>query len=229
MSGEQQQQQTTEQTKAEETPKWVEELKASFGEVGKGIGTLVDLAKASQAARQAPPQQTEEEPEDGSDLLDEGQLELLPRRAFAERLMASFEQSLDGKLQPLLAQMQRQGQDILTQHYMSEAEKFAAKTKDFAEWSEEMQAIAKDNANLPISRIYAIARSENVKKAKEMDEKYADKTQETQKPPVRKAPLSLTTQSNSGEVKQTRMNAEDAGKSAWEETVAKFGNPFSSQ
>ena len=214
----------------EKVPVWVKDLKESFQGLGTGINTLVELAKESRTVRQQPqPQTAEEEDEqpDGSDLLDEQQLELMPRSAFARRLMESFSRTLDGKLEPLVTRIQEQGQTILTNHYVVEAEKFAAKTKDFAEWSEEMQEIARDNPNLPISRIYAIARSENPTKAAEMTEKYKDKTQqEKPKPQGKKAPISLSTSGAGGEVKNTRMNAEDAGKTAWEETVAKFGNPF---
>lgn len=220
-----------EQQQDEKVPAWVKDLKDSFQGLGTGINTLVELAKESRSTRQQPqPQTTEEDDEqpDGSDLLDEQQLELMPRSAFARRLMDSFSRTLEGKLEPLVTRIQEQGQTILTNHYVTEAEKFASKTKDFADWSEEMQEIAKDNPNLPISRIYAIARSENPTKAAEMAEKYKDKTQqEKSKLQGRKAPLSLSTTGAGGDVKNTRMNAEDAAKSAWEESVAKFGNVFS--
>lgn len=218
--GEQQQQQ---QQQEEQTPKWVEELKASFGQVGTGINTLVELAKASGSKREEP--KKEEEVDTGEDLLEDQQLELMPRAAFAQRLMQSFEQSLDGKLAPLVEQIQSQGQNILRDHYVREAEKFAAKTKDFAEWSDEMQEIAKDNPNLPISRIYAIARSENPTKAAEMSKKYAD-SEEQPRTQQRKAPLSMSTSGTGGDVRNTRMKPEDAAKAAWEDSVAKFGNVF---
>lgn len=218
-----------EQQQDEKVPAWVKDLKDSFQGLGTGINTLVELAKESRSTRQQP-QTIEEDDEqpDGSDLLDEQQLELMPRSAFARRLMDSFSRTLDGKLEPLVTRIQEQGQTILTNHYVTEAEKFASKTKDFAEWSEEMQEIARDNPNLPISRIYAIARSENPTKAVEMAEKYKEKKQdEKPKTQPRKAPIGLSTTGAGGDVKNTRMNVEDAAKSAWEETVAKFGNPFS--
>lgn len=221
MAGEQQTT-TTETTTENKPPEWVTDLKATMTEVGKGIGTLVGLAQQSSQARQTP--QPEPETDDGADVLDEVTLETLPRRAFAQRLLETFEGTLDKKLGPLTEAITKQATDLLTSNYVREAEAFAAKTKDFAEWSEEMQVIAKDNPDLAISRIYAIAKAENPAKAAEVAKKYAPVEPKTE---TRKAPLALSTQSQSGEVRNQKMNAEDASKAAWEETVAKFGgNPF---
>lgn len=222
MAGEQTQ--TTETTTTEnKPPEWVTDLKATMTEVGKGIGTLVTLAQQS-TQRQAPP--VVEEQEDNTDILDEVTLETLPRRAFAQKLLESLEGTLDKKLGPITEAITKQATDLLTSNYVREAEAFAAKTKDFGEWAEEMQVIARDNPDLAISRIYAIAKSENPVKAVEIAKKYAtpETTTETVK---KKAPLALSTQSQSGEVKNQKMNAEDAARAAWDETVAKFGgNPF---
>lgn len=208
-----------------EQPEWAKNLQTSLGDVGKGINTLVKFAEQATQQFQAPPAAPVVEEEDGSDLLTSQDLEILPRRQFADRLMEAFQSNLEKALKPLEEGINRTAQTALVDKMASEAEKFAAKTPDFVEWGDEMMALAKAHPDLAISRIYAIAKTENPAKAAEMAKKYAKPDEKPGQP--RKAPLSLSPASHSGEVKNQRMNAEDAARSAWEETVAKFGNPWS--
>lgn len=110
----------------------------------------------------------------------------------AKYIREATAQEIVDKIQPLLAQFGEkqasQEQAVLTESYTREIEGLAGKHKDFMDWNAEMIAIVEETPGITPLRAYHLARSENQKKAKELDEKYAPPKPEAPKKPFSMSP-----------------------------------------
>jgi hypothetical protein len=212
------------------TAKELTELKSEIGNLTGGIKDLLKFAAIrqeqgrSEAAGNAPPPAEEEE-----DDVDEATLEAMPRRAFTDFLLKEFNKNLEKNLKPIQDQVVAASVHSQTTQMEVQAREFASQHEDFADWKDEMVAIAEQHSNLPIARIYSLARAESPEKAAKLDKAIkARKESETDSGPRRENRRpALTPSGGGGEGKPpARMNAQDAATAAWDEAVARFGNPF---
>lgn len=226
--------QETKTATEEKAPAWAQEMVT-------GLGRLVQVVEASANRQTQPdgnstqvtPREAEVEDEVEVDPLDDENLEILPRRDFARRMMESFQQIAERTMKPLVDEVHDTRQAISTEQYTREAVAFAERTPDFSEWKDEMMAIAKENPNLSIARIYALAKAENPQKAQEIDTKLSDarkkdEEKRAQEAAKKKKPLALAPSGPaSGTPRNQKMSPKEAAEAAWEETIEKFGgSPF---
>jgi hypothetical protein len=213
--------------KAEDQPGWAKSLADSMKEIGEGLKTIVGIAKnPPPPIAQPQPQPQPDDESQGDDILADNQLELLPRKDFARRLLEAFDERMESHLKPISDKIIEQGRNLLTSNYQRDAEKFFEKTPDAHEWGDEMVKVAQQSPELPVARIYAIVRAENPTKTAEMQEKYYKKLDTNTQNGQKKSPLSLSPSSNDTSTKNQKMGVDEAAKAAWEESVAKFGDIF---
>ena len=216
----------TQTTTEEAAPKWAQELVSSMKEMTSGLQTIVTTVKSQ------PKTEAEEQVEDVRSILDENNLELLPRKEFAAKLEETFAAKLEAALKPLQEQLVQTSNQQTVDKITQEAIRFAEKTPQMGEWEKEMMGIAEKNPTMSVPDIYLLARAKNPAKAAEMDAKYKDAstttttTTQAKPPAAKKPPLAITPQSSSSEVTNQRMSPDEAARDAWEKSVAKFGNVF---
>jgi len=225
--------QQTQQTAAPATPeepKWAKDLAASMEKMGQGIQQIVQIAQ--RPAPQPTPTTTEEEDDTPQSVLDDANLEMLPRRELLRRLEDSFDARLQAALKPVAEAIDKNSLTVQAEAYKADAIRVAESRPDFAFWEKEMLAIAGQNPTLPMGDIYLLARAKHPAKAAEIDTKLAEeaKTRAAAAEPAPKGakrqPLSLTPASGNATVTNQKMAPEEAGEDAWSKAVAEFGDIF---
>src|SRR3990167_1333366 len=107
---------------------------------------------------------------------DDVDLEQLDRKDFARFILAQSKGDIQGEVKKLsdvmVAKIDDLGGRFESKNAGEQVEKTASDHKDFWEWSNEIKGVLKDNPTLTVRRAYALVRSENPEKAKEMDKKY---------------------------------------------------------
>lgn len=111
-------------------------------------------------------------------------LEQLDRKDFATLIMESTKAALKEEMKKLTGDIDTRVNDLAVRFESKTAneqiEKTAEKNADFWDWSNEIKQLLKENPTLSVVRAYSLAKTENPKKATELDVKYkpADKKKE---------------------------------------------------
>lgn len=210
-------------------------LQKTMGDVGAGIQQLMSEARN---ARKADSESHEEDLGGGDNELDESALETMPRRQFMDLLQANFSKALEGQLKPLREEIGKANVTAQAGNMRVEAEKVMNEHPDFVDFKDEMVSLGGQHPTLGVRQLYNLARMEHPAKAAELDKKYSDEKKKKEKAAAdaaaeeakkNKKPFALTPGgSTEGTQRNKRMNATDAAKAAWDETVSRLGFvPFS--
>lgn len=151
---------------------------------------------------------------------DSSELESLSRGDFAKYLMNAFSEMLKHEMGQTVGELQKNVQGVqqttVASEMKREIEKLESEKKDFWDWKSEMIELRKENPNLSISRLYALARAENPDKAQELDKKYTPPPADEGKPKEPAFggffPSSMNTEEN------TSMKPDEAATKAWDDT-----------
>lgn len=96
---------------------------------------------------------------------------------------------------------------------------------DFLEWKKEISAIIKESPGITLARAYTLARSEDEKKAKELDVKYTEKAKADAGGVVRKKGYGgLTPISKGTGGGKTKMTQPEAMEAAFQQVAAEYGD-----
>lgn len=202
-------------------------LQKTMGDVGAGIQQLMTEARTSRATNTQ-----QEENDDGGEVFDETALETMPRRQFMELLQQNFTKALEGSLKPLRDDISKVGITAQAGTMRAEAEKVMNDHPDFVDFKDEMISLGGAHPTLGVRQLYNLARLEHPLKASELDKKYADDKKKKEKSAAdvaektakeKKKPFALTPDGSTGETRNRKMNAPDAAKAAWDETVSRLG------
>ncbi len=212
---------TPDEPKAPPQPDWNQ-----FIEGINRLNANVEGLRGDVQPREAPP---EPKPEPKGPAQPEKPLDEMTNAELAKYIREATATEIVEKIQPLLAQFGQQQaaqeQAVLTESYTREIESLSAKHKDFMDWNAEMVAIVEETPGITPLRAYHLARSENVKKAKELDEKYAPPKPEPPKKPFSMSPYG----SNEPNAPKPHATKEAAFKAALTKVQAKWPGVLTSQ
>lgn len=204
-----------------------------------GIGKLNQIAE--RLAEQAAQNNQQSMPDNGDDGDGEGEgdledplaaqdLDIVPRREFANRLQKSFERNLVKHLKPLQDAVGKANNTAATVAVRTEVEKFAARTPDFYEWTKQMQDLTKVHPSLGVRDLYTLARSGDPDRAKELDKKAEESRKVEAEGDTRQRRRGfggLAPSGSQGAQRPAKMTPDAAAAAAWEETIQEFGGaPF---
>lgn len=213
-------QQTTEQTGQAVQPDWNQ-----FIEGINRLNANVEGMRGELQSREEP----EAKPQPKAPLTPEKPLDEMTNAELVEFVRRTTANDIVEKIQPLLTQFgtkqAEQEQAVLTESYTREIESLSAKHKDFGDWNAEMIAIVEETPGITPLRAYRIARSENEKKAKELDEKYAPPKPEPPKKPFSMSPYG----NNEPDAPKPHANKEAAFKAALAKVNAKWPGVLGTQ
>lgn len=206
----------------EKIPAWGQALGNNVAELATIIKTALTTAEERnrrQIAAQQPKE--EEEPEDE----DPAVLETLSRKDFGEHLIKKTLQAINKQVvEPLNARLEAITATTTKVQLATAIKEEQVRHKDFNEWTDEMLEIHREHPNLPIHRIYTLARSENPDKAKKMDAKYAPKDEGGANGRRMNGFGGLTPgQSGGGGARGRRMSGQEAVEAAWAEVESNLG------
>ena len=111
--------------------------------------------------------------------LDDADLETLSRSKFMDVILGKMGGVLDDKLKGVTEVTNRNQEQIQIDNVRQDIKDLKdSGVKDFEDWREELHATVKKNPMLSVKDAYILVRSGNADKAKELDEKYTDKSGE---------------------------------------------------
>lgn len=164
---------------------------------------------------------------DAQDDVDDVDVNSLDNAGFQKFLMKEIGGLLDEKLGAVGQKIDGVSSEFRNGKIREEYDKIKQDHPDFDDWGTEMAALAKENPGLSLRRLYTLARSEDSKKAKELDEKHG-KTKDAKKEDTEltlfggfRPTIGKTGGGDAGKSGE-KMTADQAGQKAWEETVARF-------
>src|SRR6266851_5891158 len=105
-------------------------------------------------------------------------LEALTRPELVAHIVSTLTEQitslLDSKLAPVTTQLTNLQSNVVTREAQAEVESLRTNNKDFADWKDDMIALAKQPqyAALGITDLYQLARAKNTAKASELEKKY---------------------------------------------------------
>jgi hypothetical protein len=203
---------TAQTTSAGWTEESMREFMTGIERLNANVEGMRDELRPEPKAPEAPKQAEPPKP------LDE-----MTNAELAAFIRQSTAQEIVDKLQPLLAQFgdkqAAQEQSVLEERYTREIEGLGAKHKDFMDWNAEMIAIVEETPGITPLRAYNLARSENPKKAKDLDDKYAPPKPE---PPAKPFSLSPYGSGSGPNAPVKHASKEEAFKAALAKTAAKW-------
>lgn len=140
-------------------------------------------------------------------------------------LMKNVGKLLDEKLGAMKTNMDGVVSKMTAKELQAEYNTLSGKYKDFKDWGEEMQTLAKAHPTLGLKDLYKLAREENEEKVKELTAKYVDK--DGKKEPDESLTLfggyRPSSKTSAGDDKEEKkMTVEQAADVAWDEMVGKF-------
>jgi len=219
-----------------------QDLSKIVGDLAKVVGTLVEssqkqgdqlsqltgtLSGLTETQRQALERQSSKDnEEEEEDLSASADLESMDRKQFMGHMLGQVEKIITKSMKGLTDQLQTVSSSSEEQRLLIEVKELQAKHKDFNDFKPEMAKIAKDNPELSLTRIYALAKAENPDKVKELEEKYSkdesedDKGSEDNKSSKSKPGFGglLPTSGGSEEV-PSDMDTKTAADTAWAKTM----------
>ncbi|MEK0326699.1 MAG: hypothetical protein QQN63_13455 [Nitrosopumilus sp.] len=131
---------------------------------------------------------------------------------------------VDEKLDQVGKTIQSTNQDINDTKLKAEVKEILIDSPDLMDWKKEMRELAEDNPNLSLARLHKLARIEAPEKAKELDDKYKEESDEGKDKET--GFLSLMPTGGVGfldpDSDEKPMTSTEAGDKAWEETLESF-------
>lgn len=210
----------------------IKTLTIQLGEVGKLVRGMVAIqAQQTSAIRELTTKQaaavTDKSGVDEKDENDDIDVNSLDNGAFQKLIMKEIGGMLDERLGQFGQKLDGVTTEFRTGKLREEYDKIKKDHPDFDDWSDEMKALAKTNPGLSLKQLYNLVRSEDTKKAKELDEKYV-KADDKGKPDTGltmfggfRPTIGKTGGGDAGKGGE-KLDAAKAGEKAWEETVSRY-------
>lgn len=211
----------------------IKTLTGQMTEMGKLVRGLVSIQQQQTAVitelrtKQATAPTAHNEPNDDDDD-DDVDVNSLDNAGFQKFLMKEIGGLLDEKISVLGTKIDGTVTAINNKEVKEQYADLKKDHPDVDEWIDEMKALQKGNPGLSLKQLLTLAKSEDSKKAKEMDEKYVKKADGKDKADTGltmfggfRPTIGKTSGDDAGKG-AAKMTAEEAGSKAWEETVAKF-------
>lgn len=110
--------------------------------------------------------------QDKNSALSDTDLENLSRTEFANSIIDRVIKEVSKQFEQVNDSVKEIRKDAGNASIETEIEKLEGQHKDFWDWKGEIKALATENPNTNIGRLYHMARQENSKKAEELDKKY---------------------------------------------------------
>jgi len=151
-------------------------------------------------------------------------LEQLDRRQFATFIVRQAEAAFKEEIKNMLGTVDSKVQDLATRFESKNASEQITKVSDnnpdFWEWSSEIKQLLSENPTLTVNRAYALAKSENPKKAEELHKKFAKPEPKKQQSFFGLTPTSsISTRSNAG-----KMSQKEAAEAAFDKVMGELGD-----
>ena len=151
-------------------------------------------------------------------------LEQLDRKDFAAFIIKSAEVVLKTEMAKLLGDVDKKVTNLASSFESKNANEQIAKAADqnpdFWEWSNEIKQMLAENPTLSVNRAYQLAKSENHKKAEELNKKYAKPTEKKEQ-----SFLGLTPTSSIGTRDATgKMTQKEAAEKAFDKVMGDLGD-----
>lgn len=177
--------------------------------VGSTNVTVKQLSEAMAA------QQTKKGDDDDSDDddIEVSELESMSRLDFAKYLGKIYGKELDNRMKTVTDQIAEVRGDLGNKAASDNFKEMSAKYKDFKDWVPEMKDIAETNKGISLENAYLLARTKNVEKAKEMDEKYNPPEEDN-----KAKGFGGLTPTSGKTATSTEMSKEEASEAAWQES-----------
>jgi hypothetical protein len=186
----------------------LDKLPASLADkLGNKFDSLEGTVKSVAAPPPPPPPNYEE--------MSNAELVAHMTGSLTDRISKLIEEKLAGALNPLTEHLNKLQTTVITGNAKTEVAQLREKHKDFADWKDEMVALAKEHPTLGFQQVYQLARANNPAKAGELDLKY--------NPPPPKPPPRFGGFAPSGTAKGETpvLKGEAAGRAAYEEVMAR--------
>jgi len=189
-----------------------------FNQLVNTVGTLAQgMQSLQQTIQQTAVQQSMDNNSDDEDEQEDigNDLEVLSRAEFAQHITNVLSKQFKSQIEEIAKQINEIRTGVQEVDTKTTIKEFAAQHKDFWDWQDELRAIVKETPGISIERAYKLARAENPKKARELDEKY--NPSEVGK---KRQAFGGLTPTSGRTAKSTKMSAKDAAEAAWEQTMA---------
>lgn len=173
------------------------------------IGTILQQAADMETTKVAPKV-------DSKQKVSAQDLEGLSRGDFLSHIIEEVKGAL---IEPLNTQINSVAENAETTELRRQVNASADAHSDFWDWKEEMGELVKQNPGLTPERLYSLARSEGLDKAKGIDEKIEKEEKEEKAKEESKKTISfggLKPTSSGGAEQKTDMSKGDAADSAWD-------------
>ena len=210
--------------------------------LAKVVGTLVEssqkqgeqlnqltgaLSNMTETQRQALERSSSKDEDEDEDLSADAVLESMDRKQFMGHMLGQVEKIVSKGMKGLTEQLQTVSSSTEESRLMAELKELQAKHKDFNDFKPEMAKIAQENPELPLTRIYVLAKAENPDKVKELEEKYTKEAEDEEGSEGDKTPASkekigfggLLPTSGGREDVPSDMDSKSASDTAWAETM----------
>lgn len=151
------------------------------------------------------------------------------------QLLKRMEKIAEGKVKPVKDEGDAAALEAYKEKIVADIKAMQKDHADFDEWRDEMKELNNENPNMSVKRLYALARLENPKKAKELDAKHkkaADEdedetfTVEDGRKVAKKAKPAFggltPTSGKSGNASGKKLSKAEAVEDAWRQTMSDF-------
>lgn len=101
-------------------------------------------------------------------------LELLDRKDFMNIIIKKISKLVEDQVKPVSEKTRSIEESTQLEQLRKERDELRGKHKDFDEWRDEMKGLFKQNPYLTMKQAYILAKSSDPKKAKKLEDKYAE-------------------------------------------------------
>lgn len=158
-----------------ELGKQQKEMKTGFDKISL---SLEDLVSKKGGKKKAKPVEDDDDggdegDGDGDELTDD-EINAMSQSDFLKLVSKETSKVVKKEVGDVSKKIDSVSKNVSTKNTQSEVTEFMKKHPDLLEWRDEIAELSKESPNLTVSRLYALAVSENPKKAKELKTKYKD-------------------------------------------------------
>lgn len=195
----------------------------------KSLEALGNRMESLEQRPAQPPTPTPAEPKEFKiNLGEEKDLETLSRMDFAGKMLEQINGLMEHNLKKisdtLEGKLSAVSDTIGRSSLEGEIKEMIGSKKDFMDWKEELKALRQELPNASLQRLYALVRSENPDKAKELDEKYADKPAAGEDGKAQGKAFGGFFPTNSHQEENTKMTQDEAVQKAWDDVFSGQNN-----
>lgn len=200
-------------------------LKESMAETQKALKGLAGLSqqnmlqtKQTTASLDKLVESMKPKPDD-DDVVDDDDIEGFSNKDLISHVVKAVSEVVDSKVKASDKKQDDYASSQRKNALEKEIDEFKVEHKDFMDWGSEIERKLNLHPSLGLEDVYSLVRNDNKDKAKELDEKYAEKEGDDKK--VVFGGLTPTS-GQTPEDSDKKLNKDEASSKAWEETLEKF-------